>query len=229
MSISENIREIRSRIAAAAIKSGRKEEDILLLAVSKTVEAERIRLAMQAGLTTLGENRVQEMMGKYELLPDAKWHLIGTLQKNKVKYIIDKTELVHSLCTMSVANEMQRLCEKQDTYIDVLVEVNVTGEESKSGVSEAELAAFLKDIAELDRVRVKGLMTIAMYSPLPEETRPCFKRLKQIFDELSHIKRDNFEMKYLSMGMSGDYEVAIEEGANIVRIGSAIFGERNYN
>ncbi len=230
MSIQQNIEEIQSRIEAAAERSGRKGEDILLLAVSKTVDLERIRQAVDAGLTSLGENRVQEMMSKYdEIDRNVDWHLIGTLQKNKVKYIINKVKLVHSLCSMSVAQEMQRLCEKHDTHMDVLVEVNVTGEESKSGVAIADARQFIDDIASLDRVHVRGLMTIAMYSPDPEECRPCFRELKSFFEELKACERDNLHMEYLSMGMSGDYEVAIEEGANIVRVGSAIFGERIYN
>ncbi len=230
MSIKQNIEEIQSRIAAAAERSGRMGEDILLLAVSKTVDLERIRQAVDAGLASLGENRVQEMMSKYdEIDRNVDWHLIGTLQKNKVKYIINKVKLVHSLCSMSVAQEMQRLCEKHDTHMDVLVEVNVTGEESKSGVAIAGARQFIDDIASFDRVHVRGLMTIAMYSPDPEECRPCFRELKSFFEELKACERDNLHMEYLSMGMSGDYEVAIEEGANIVRVGSAIFGERIYN
>lgn len=230
MSIERNISEINKRVEAAAIRSGRSREDILLLAVSKTVDVDRIRQAVDSGLRVLGENRVQELMSKYDVINrDVDWHLIGTLQKNKVKYIIDKVKLVHSLCSMSVANEMQRLCEKNNTYIDVLIEVNVTGEESKSGIPIGEVQHFIDELRHLDRVKVKGLMTIAMYSPNPEDARPCFKELKHLFDELKAVCRDNFEMKYLSMGMSGDFEVAIEEGANMVRVGSAIFGERIYN
>ena len=230
MSIAKNIEEIKSRIDAAAKRSGRSGEDVLLLAVTKTVDLVRIREAVDAGLSELGENRVQEMMSKYdEIGKKVDWHLIGTLQKNKVKYIINKVKLVHSLCTMSVAQEMQRLCERDDTTIDVLVEVNVTGEESKSGVPIAEAKDFIDALAPFDRINVRGLMTIAEYSPNAEDSRPCFKRLKQFFDELKACERANLHMQYLSMGMSGDFEVAVEEGANIVRVGSAIFGERVYN
>ena len=229
MSIENNIEEVKKRIELAAKRANRDPKDVLLLAVTKTVDLQRIRQAVDSGLTELGENRVQEMISKYEEI-DRKvdWHLIGTLQKNKVKYIINKVKLVHSLCTLSVAQEMQRLCEKNDTHIDTLIEVNVTGEESKSGVPIAEARKFIDSLADLDRVHVKGLMTIARYSPDPEESRPCFKELKDLFEELKPMKSENFEMKYLSMGMSGDFEVAIEEGANIVRVGSAIFGERVY-
>ena len=230
MSIAKNIEEIKERIDAAAKRSGRSGGDVLLLAVTKTVDLERIREAVDAGLTELGENRVQEMMSKYdEIGKKVDWHLIGTLQKNKVKYIINKVKLVHSLCTMSVAQEMQRLCERDDATIDVLVEVNVTGEESKSGVPIAEAKDFIDALAPFDRINVRGLMTIAEYSPNAEDSRHCFKRLKQFFDEMKDCERANLHMQYLSMGMSGDFEVAVEEGANIVRVGSAIFGERIYN
>ena len=229
MSIAKNIEDIRQRIADAAKRVNRDPSEILLLAVTKTVDLERIRQAVDAGLSELGENRVQEMIPKFdEIDRKVDWHLIGTLQKNKVKYIINKVKLVHSLCSVSVAEEMQRLCEKNNTHIDVLIEVNVTGEESKSGIPILEIRAFINSISKLDRVHVKGLMTIARYSPDPEDARPCFKELKGLFEELKDRKEENFEMKYLSMGMSGDYEVAIEEGANIVRVGSAIFGERVY-
>ena len=230
MSIAKNIEEIRARIDAAAKRSGRTGEDITLLAVSKTVDLPRIREAVDAGLNELGENRVQELMQKYdEIGRNVEWHLIGTLQKNKVKYIIRKVKLVHSLCTQPVAEEMQRLCVRDDTSIDVLVEVNVTGEQSKSGVPIAQAKEFIRSLEPLDRINVKGLMTIAEYSPDPEDSRACFRTLKQLFDELKAEQREHMHMQYLSMGMSGDFEVAVEEGANIVRVGSAIFGERVYN
>lgn len=229
MSIKENIADIEEKIAAAAKRAGRDPKEITLLAVTKTVDLPRIREAVDAGLCELGENRVQEFMSKCDDIErNVNWHIIGTLQKNKIKYIINKVKLVHSLCSVSVAEEMQRLCEKNNTHIDVLIEVNVTGEESKSGIPILEIRAFINSISKLDRVHVKGLMTIARYSPDPEDARPCFKELKGLFEELKDRKEENFEMKYLSMGMSGDYEVAIEEGANIVRVGSAIFGERVY-
>ena len=230
MSIKENIADIEEKIAAAAKRAGRDPKEITLLAVTKTVDLPRIREAVDAGLCELGENRVQEFMSKCDDIErNVNWHIIGTLQKNKIKYIINKVKLVHSLCTMSVANEMQRLCEINDCYMDVLVEVNVTGEESKSGVPIAQARSFIKELEPLSRVRVKGLMTIARYSPDPEDSRPCFRELYRLFSDFKGLKRDNFEMKHLSMGMSGDYEVAVEEGATMLRVGSAIFGERNYN
>ena len=227
MSIRENLQKVEESIAKSAAVSGRKAEDVTLIAVSKTIDVERILEAYEAGVRQLGENRVQEMMGKQpQLPPDIGWHLIGQLQKNKVKYIIDKVKLVHSLCSLSVAQEMQRLLEKRDTALDCLIEINIAGEETKSGLSAQELPAFLEQIAPLDRVHIKGLMTVAPFAENPEEVRKYFAEMRGLFDKLSG--RAGLEMKYLSMGMSGDYNVAIEEGANMVRVGTAIFGHRNY-
>ncbi len=229
MSIAENIAAVRQRIDDSARRAGRTGEDITLLAVSKTVDVERMQEAVAAGLTMFGENRVQEIVKKIEFFEqNVSWDLIGQLQKNKIKYIIDKTRLVHSLCSVSVAQEMQRLCEQRDTAIDCLLQVNVSREESKSGIYEDEVEPFLETVEPLSRVRILGMMTIAPIVDKPEDARPYFAALKKLFDRYSKIKTDHFEMKYLSMGMSGDFEAAIEEGANIVRVGSAIFGSRNY-
>lgn len=220
---------VQEKIAESAKKAGRSPEEILLLAVTKTVPAERILEAYEAGVKTYGENRVQEYTAKVELLPeDAQWHIIGRLQRNKIKYIAGKVALVHSLCAENVAEEMQRICTARDTAMDCLIEVNVTGEESKDGVSPEKLEGFLETVARYDHIHVKGLMTIGRYSPDPEDARSAFAELRELFEKYSAVKNDRFEMKYLSMGMSGDYQVAIEEGSNIVRVGSAIFGDRIY-
>ena len=229
MSVKDNLLEIQSRIAESAVKSGRRPEDILLLAVTKTVPADRIMEAYDLGLKTYGENRVQEYTAKVDVLPkDVDWHIIGRLQRNKIKYIAGKVALVHSLCAENVAEEMQRICTLRDTSMDCLVEVNVTGEESKDGVSPDRLEDFLSRISQFDRIRIKGLMTIGRFSPDPEDARAAFAELREWFEKLSKYRNDRFEMKYLSMGMSGDFQVAIEEGSNIVRVGSAIFGDRIY-
>lgn len=229
MSIQENIAEVRRRIDASAKKSGRRGEDVTLLAVSKTVDVERMKEAEKAGLTVFGENRIQEIVKKFEFFDNKmSWDMIGRLQKNKIKYIIDKTRLVHSLCSLSVAEEIQKLCEKNDTHMNCLLQVNVSMEESKAGVGANQVERFFESVQDLDRVRMLGMMTIAPIVDRPEDARPYFAELRKLFDSYSHIKTDHFEMKYLSMGMSGDYEVAIEEGANIVRVGSAIFGSRVY-
>lgn len=229
MSIKENILEIQNRIADSAKIAGRDPSEIMLLAVTKTVPAERIAEAYDLGLKAYGENRVQEYTAKVDLLPqDAEWHIIGRLQRNKIKYIAGKVALVHSLCAENVAEEMQRICALRDTSMDCLVEVNVTGEESKDGVSPDRLEAFLETVSQMDRIKVKGLMTIGRFSPDPEDARAAFRELREWFEKLKKYENDRMEMKYLSMGMSGDYQVAIEEGSNIVRVGSAIFGDRIY-
>lgn len=226
--IARNLETIKANIARAAERSGRSESDIDLLVVTKTIPVERIKIVEELGIYRFGENRVQEFLKKCDFFTKkTSWDIIGRLQSNKVKYIIDNVNLVHSLCTKSTATEMQRLCQVKDTYIDCLVEVNVGAEDSKDGLSLSELPYFLDEIAPLDRVRVKGLMTVAPFAFDAEEVRPVFRSLKKQFDMLSARKADNFEMRHLSMGMSGDYEVAIEEGATIVRVGSAIFGSRS--
>ena len=193
----------------------------------KTVEVERIRQALAAGACDLGENRVQEMMEKMPQLPEnVRWHMIGRLQKNKVKYIIGKTELIHSLCSLEVAQEIQRLSLKNQVWTDCLVQINIGREESKAGIEAEQLPAFLQAVSEMDHIRIRGLMAIAPIVDEPEQARPYFARMKQLFDGLE--ENEQVSRQWLSMGMSGDYQVAIEEGANLVRIGSSIFGQRDY-
>lgn len=227
MSVAENIAQVRACIEESAKKSGRRAEDIRLVAVSKTVDLGRIREALGTGIADLGENRVQEMMEKMPELPEnVRWHMIGRLQKNKVKYIIGKTELIHSLCSLEVAAEIERLSAKHGVQTDCLVQINIGREESKAGIAEEELPAFLEALAPMKHIRVRGLMAIAPIVEHPEAARPYFARMKELFDglpETERVRRD-----WLSMGMSGDFEVAIEEGANLVRVGSSIFGRRNY-
>ncbi|MBR6821671.1 MAG: YggS family pyridoxal phosphate-dependent enzyme [Clostridia bacterium] len=227
MGIRENIEIVRHIIADSALKSGRKPEDITLVAVSKTVEEERIREAISCGISHLGENRVQEMMGKMENLPsDIRWNMIGRLQKNKVKFIINRIELVHSLCSVEVAKEIDRLSEKQGVVTDCLIQINIGHEDTKAGIEEHELERFMDEMAAFPSIRIRGLMAIAPNVEDPELTRPYFARMKELFDRTALNCQGS--MDYLSMGMSHDYHVAIEEGANIVRVGSAIFGARVY-
>ncbi len=226
----ENLESIRKRISAAAERSGRKPEDILLIAVSKTVSAEAIEAALQKKVFHFGENRVQELLEKYDILGErCNWHLIGRLQTNKVKYIIDKVSMVHSLDRMELAEELQKRALTANRIIDCLVQVNISGEETKTGVEPAGLIPFLKKVSVLENVRIKGLMTIAPAADNPEDIRWVFRSLKQIAVDIGREKIDNVTMQYLSMGMSHDFETAIEEGANIVRIGSSIFGLRQYS
>lgn len=230
MSIKENIDSILEKTAAAATRSGRNPEDITVIAVSKTVDAEKAREAVECGLINLGENRVQELVSKYEQLSgtEVKWHLIGHLQKNKVKYIIDKTVLIHSVENLELANEINKRALQHNITADVLIELNIGEEESKFGIGEENVYEFVKSMEQFENIKVSGLMTVAPFSEEPEDIRWVFRKMKEIFDKISGMKLKNTEMKFLSMGMTNDFEIAIEEGANIVRIGTAIFGARKY-
>lgn len=228
MGLVDNIAEVREKIGAAAQKAGIKNEDIHLIAVSKTVDAATVEEAYRAGLRSFGENRVQEFLKKSEALPkDIAWNLIGQLQTNKVKYIIDNgVTLLHSLDRLALAQELQKECIKKDAFIDALMQVNIAKEESKSGLYEEEVEPFLEAISGFDRIRLRGVMTIAPYTDDKPYLRKIFARAKRLFDSYQ-AAYPGFE--YLSMGMSNDYEDAILEGANMVRVGTAIFGNRVYN
>ena len=226
MSVRQNVQEVLEEIEKSAVKSGRKARDVQLVAVSKTVEPERIKQAIEAGLKVFGENRVQEWKEKRDLLPgNISWHIIGRLQKNKVKYIIDKIDLVHSVCTLEIASEIERLSAKLGVRTNCLVQVNIGREESKAGVEEEQLEAFLEQLQGFSHLQVQGLMAIAPFAENPEDVRKYFARMRVLYENMPVGK--NLERKFLSMGMSGDYKVAIEEGANMVRVGSKIFGARD--
>lgn len=230
MSIRENIDDIVKRIEDTCKKVGRNPNDITVIAVSKTVESERAREAVEAGINNLGENRVQELVKKYDELKDLdiKWHMIGHLQKNKVKYIIDKTVLIHSVESLSLAEEINKRAEKNNLIANVLVELNIGEEDSKFGIKEESVYDFILSLEKFENIRVLGLMTVAPFCENPEDVRWVFKKMKNIYDEISTMNLRNTEMKYLSMGMTNDFEIAIEEGSNIIRIGTAIFGARKY-
>ena len=229
MSIAKNLDKVRKNIKDVAQRCGREPEDILLLGVTKTVDIDVVEEAIELGITDVGENKPQELTRKYEAIGDrVKWHQIGSLQTNKVKYIIDKVELIHSLDRIALAQEIQKRAEKQDLYINCLVQVNVSKEESKHGIYKEEVESFIRECSSnYDRIKVKGLMTMAPFDASREEIRSVFRDLKDLSVKISEMNIDNVEMKELSMGMSGDYEIAIEEGATIVRIGTSIFGKRN--
>ncbi len=229
MNIRENLEEVERRIAAAAERSGRKREDILLVAVTKTHPADMMNEAIRLGVTDIGENKPQEVRDKYADVLPVKWHLIGHLQTNKVKYVIDKVCLIHSVDSVKLMDEIERQAEKHDVDMDILIQVNISGEETKSGVSADEVEELLLHAGTLKRVKVKGLMTIAPKTDDSVTNTLHFDNMRQLFIDIQKKKYDNVNMKYLSMGMSGDYETAIECGANIVRVGSAIFGERDYS
>lgn len=227
--IKNNIEYIKEKIATVAKKSGRNASDILLLAVTKTVTVDKIKVAMDYGLNDLGENKVQELISKYDKLADGcNWHLIGHLQTNKVKYIIDKVKMIHSVDSEKLALEINNRAEQHGKIMDILLEVNIANEESKFGVKPEEIYGLIEKLKVLPNIKVKGLMTIAPLVNNMENNRKYFKLLYKLFVDIKDRKNDNIDMKYLSMGMTNDYEIAIEEGANIVRIGTGIFGERIY-
>ena len=223
MSIAENIEKVRNDIKEACVRSGRNYDDITILGVTKTVGADDIMCAVNEGLCDLGENRVQEFMDKYGKIPNVKWHIIGHLQTNKVKYIIGKTKLIHSVDSLKLAEEIEKLSKKANVTTDILIEVNISGEETKSGISKEEILPLLEKLDEFSFVKVKGFMTMAPKFASEDEIRQIFRNLYKIFVDISRKKYNNISMEYLSMGMSSDYVIAVEEGANIVRIGSKIF------
>lgn len=229
MSIKENLDLINEKIKATAEKSGRKREDVLLLAVSKTVDVPRIKEAVNLGLVDLGENKPQEINWKYYEIKNVKWHQIGHLQTNKVKYIIDKVCLIHSVDSLKLAEEISKRAKSKNITMDILVEINIAGEETKSGVPLDEAEALAVEISKLDNVIVKGLMTVAPFVENPEDNREYFKQMRNLFVDIRDKNYNNIDMKYLSMGMTNDYEIAVEEGANIVRIGTGLFGARDYS
>ena len=228
-SIRENVAAIEAKIAAAAKRAGRNPEDILLLAVSKTKPVEMIQEAVDCGLTALGENKVQEIMEKFEPMgKGVHWHLIGHLQTNKVKYIIDKVDMIHSVESLRLAQEIDKRAAAAKVIMDILVEVNIAGEESKFGVRPEDTEVFLRELSKFDNIHVRGLMTVAPFVNNPEENRVYFRKMRELLVDMNAKKIDNISMDVLSMGMTGDYEVAIEEGTTIVRVGTGIFGERYY-
>lgn len=230
MSIAENVMEVKSKIAAAAEKSGRAPQDILLCAATKMNDAARVREAVEAGIDICGENRVQEMaeknaLGAYEGCP---LHFIGHLQKNKVKQVVGVASLIHSVDSLELIEVINRKAESLGIVQDILLEVNIGAEDAKSGLAPDELDSVLSKMGSFGSVRVRGLMAIPPICLDPEENRPYFLKMKQLFIDIGAKKYDNSSMDFLSMGMSADYEVAISEGANIVRVGTGIFGARDY-
>lgn len=229
--IKESIENIRKSIVEVCQKSGRNPDDVMLLAVTKTVDVDIIEDAINYGITQVGENKPQELKRKYEILGDkVKWHQIGSLQSNKVKYIIDKVELIHSLDRISLAEEIDARAKNIGRTINCLVQVNISGEESKHGLDPDEAVEFIKKSSKnYKNIKIKGLMTMAPYDVEEDEIRKIFRGLKNLSIKIENEKIHNIDMTELSMGMSGDYKIAIEEGATIVRIGTSLFGKRNYN
>ena len=228
--IAEQLQTVRNEITEACKRSGRNPEEVTLIAVSKTKPVSMIEEAIQAGQTVFGENKVQELCSKYEVLPkNLTWHLIGHLQRNKVKYIADKAALIHSVDSLRLAETINQEGKKHNRVIPVLIEVNVAEEDTKFGVTVEETLPLIEEISKLSNIQVKGLMTIAPYVDNPEENRPVFRRLKKLSVDIDSKNMNNVYMDILSMGMTNDYQVAVEEGATMVRVGTGIFGERNYS
>ena len=227
--LKDQLQEVEKRIQAACDRAGRKREEVTLIAVSKTKPVETLQEAYDLGVRIFGENKVQELTAKYEALPkDIHWHMIGHLQTNKVKYIIDKAELIHSVDSLKLAETIEKEAAKHDLIADILVEVNVAEEESKFGMKMEEVIPFVEKVSAFPHVRVRGLMTIAPLVEDPEENRSIFADLHKLYIDIKKKNHDNDTVSVLSMGMTNDYEVAIEEGATMVRVGTGIFGARNY-
>lgn len=227
--IAENLKYVNERIQKSCLKAGRDEKEVTLIAVSKTKPVPDLMEAYQEGYREFGENKVQELVDKYEVMPkDIHWHMIGHLQTNKVKYIVDKVTMIHSVDSIKLAREISKEAQKKQVTVSILIEVNVAGEESKFGVSMEEAEPLIRKIALLDGIKICGLMTIAPYVEDEEKNRQYFADLKQLSVDIATKNIDNVNMNVLSMGMTGDYAVAIEEGATYVRVGTGIFGERHY-
>ncbi len=225
--IRENLDTVQNHIASAASKAGRKAEEVTLIAVSKTKPVSMIEEAYACGCRDFGENKVQELCEKYEVLPkDIRWHMIGHLQRNKVKYVVDKAYLIHSVDSLRLAEEIRKEAEKKQVHVNILIEVNMAGEESKFGVSPDEVENLVREVAKFPNIHIQGLMTIAPVVEKPEDNAVHFANLRQLSVDIKEKNIDNVNMNVLSMGMTGDYEQAVKDGATCVRVGTGIFGER---
>ena len=227
--LKENLANVEKNIEQACKNAGRSRDEVTLIAVSKTKPVEMLQEIYDENIRDFGENKVQELCSKMEQLQsDIRWHMIGHLQRNKVKYIVGKVELIHSVDTYRLAEEINIQAKKQNVIVPILVEVNIAHEESKFGISAEDAILLVEEISKLENIRIKGLMTIAPYVENPEDNRLYFRKIKQLSVDITNKNIDNVFMEILSMGMTGDYMVAIEEGATMVRVGTGIFGERNY-
>lgn len=228
--ILENIKQVEENIIKSCEKVGRDPKEVTLIAVSKTKPYTAIEEALPSGVLDYGENKVQELTEKYEILPkDIRWHMIGHLQRNKVKYLVGKVELIHSVDSLRLANQIETEFAKKNEIANILIEVNMANEESKFGITSETTEQLVREISKLEHVRIKGLMTIAPYTDNPETNREYFRNMKKLSVDITEKNIDNVSMNVLSMGMTGDYQAAIEEGATMIRVGTGIFGERNYN
>ncbi|MBK5253804.1 MAG: YggS family pyridoxal phosphate-dependent enzyme [Peptostreptococcaceae bacterium] len=230
LTIARNIEEINNKRIKVALKANRNPDEVLLMAVTKLHTAAEINEAVSAGITDIGENKVQELLSKYDDVLPVKWHLIGHLQTNKVKSIIDKVVMIHSVDSVHIASEIDKRAKQNDLVMDVLIQINSAMETTKFGIESDETSDLIREISEkFENIRIRGIMCIPPYEVNPEDAREYFKEAKENFEKLKSKKfNDRVSMDYLSMGMSNDFEVAIEEGSNIVRVGTSIFGNRDY-
>ena len=227
--LAENVQQVNANIEKACAAVGRAPSEITLVAVSKTKPVSMLQEAYDAGARVFGENKVQEIMDKYDQLPsDIQWHMIGHLQRNKVKYIIDKVAMIHSVDSLRLAQTIEQEAAKKDLVMPILLEVNVAEEDTKFGLKVEEVLPLLEQISSFSHIQVKGLMTIAPFVENPEKNREVFRTLKKLSVDISAKNINNVTMSVLSMGMTGDYQVAVQEGSTMVRVGTGIFGERNY-
>ena len=228
--IKENLANVRKNIEESCKKVGRDVSEVTLITVSKTKPLSDLRIAYEEGSRDFGENKVQELVSKIDEMPsDVKWHLIGHLQRNKVKYIAGKVAMIHSVDSYRLAEEINVQAKKNSCVIPILIEINIAGEDTKFGIKPEEAEELIREISELENVKVSGLMTSAPNVANPEENRAYFKAMKDLFVDISSKNIDNVEMKVLSMGMTNDYTVAVEEGATMIRVGTGIFGARDYS
>lgn len=225
----EAVSRVRENILAACKRAGRSPGEVTLIAVSKTMPVAAVREAMACGLSEFGENRPQELRDKQaEITEPLRWHMIGTLQTNKLKYVVGKTVLIHSVDSLHLAEAIEEESEKRGIVSEILLEINIAGEASKHGIAPEELEALVRKVAVFPHLKLRGLMTVAPYTAVPEENRPYFRKMKQLVVDINSKNIDNVYMDNLSMGMTGDYEIAVEEGATLVRVGTGIFGHRVY-
>ena len=227
--VAENLAQVQKNIEESCGNVNRDPGEVTLIAVSKTKPVEMLREAYDAGARVFGENKVQEIVDKYDHMPsDVKWHMIGHLQRNKVKYIVDKVAMIHSVDSFRLAETIEKEAAKKNVTVPILIEVNVAQEESKYGLKPEEVLPFIEEIADFSHIQIKGLMTIAPYVENAEENRRIFRELKKLSVDIAAKNINNVTMSVLSMGMTGDYMVAVQEGATMVRVGTGIFGARNY-
>ncbi len=226
--ISKNLEIIKNNIEKACIKANRKIEDIEIIGVTKTTDAERINILKELGITTFGENKAQELLEKYNIIDNVSWHFIGNLQTNKVKYIIDKVSLIHSVNSLKLLEEINKRAFNNNINMPVLLEINIANEPSKCGLLEKDLPYIIENIEKFKNITLNGLMCVAPFVENPEQNAQYFRKMRKLFVDIQQKNKDNIYMKYLSMGMTNDYQIAIEEGSNMIRIGTGIFGKRNY-